>query len=236
MSEPGGTPRPDTGRAGWLVRSALRLAAVLAVAVLVSYAIDAVRALSEMMPPASARWLWLGVNGALLVGYTVLMAVPFVPGIEIGVAILLMRGADAAPWVYLATLSGLSIAFLAGHALRLRWLRAVFADLRMFRVCRFIDRVEPLSPAARLALLRSVMPGRLGRFAVRHRCLLMALALNVPGNGLIGGGGGIALVAGMSRLFTPATALVTIALAVSPVPILVMLFGLEPLRLVGAAP
>ncbi len=53
----------------------------------------------------------------------------------------------------------------------------------------------------------------------------MALALNIPGNALIGGGGGIVLMAGISRLFRPVPFAVTLALAISPLPIAIMLFG-----------
>ncbi|MGB3315212.1 MAG: hypothetical protein WBB85_12430, partial [Albidovulum sp.] len=55
--------------------------------------------------------------------------------------------------------------------------------------------------------------------------VLLALLINLPGNSLLGGGGGILLLAGMSRLFSPLATLATVAIAVAPVPILVYLMG-----------
>ena len=57
--------------------------------------------------------------------------------------------------------------------------------------------------------------------------LALAVALNIPGNYLIGGGGGIALFAGVSRLFSVPGFVITIMLAVAPVPLAVMIFGIE---------
>jgi hypothetical protein len=45
--------------------------------------------------------------------------------------------------------------------------------------------------------------------------------INLPGNMLVGGGGGIALVAGMTRLFSWPAFLLTVAVAVAPVPLLI---------------
>jgi hypothetical protein len=53
--------------------------------------------------------------------------------------------------------------------------------------------------------------------------LTLAVLLNLPGNIIIGGGGGIALIAGMTRLYSPPTYLTTIAIAVAPVPVIVTL-------------
>jgi len=51
--------------------------------------------------------------------------------------------------------------------------------------------------------------------------------VNLPGNILIGGGGGISLIAGASRLFSLPGFLTTIALAVSPLPLAILFFGKE---------
>jgi hypothetical protein len=46
---------------------------------------------------------------------------------------------------------------------------------------------------------------------------------------LIGGGGGIALLAGMSRLFAPLGFAISVAVAVAPIPLLVLLTGYQPI-------
>ena len=42
---------------------------------------------------------------------------------------------------------------------------------------------------------------RIATFLLRHRYLLFALLINMPGNSVLGGGGGIALVSGFARLY-----------------------------------
>ncbi|NNL35816.1 MAG: hypothetical protein HKP35_08360 [Silicimonas sp.] len=54
---------------------------------------------------------------------------------------------------------------------------------------------------------------------MRNRYLALAIAINVPGNSLVGGGGGLAFVAGASGLFSFPAFLLTIMLAVAPVPL-----------------
>jgi len=50
----------------------------------------------------------------------------------------------------------------------------------------------------------------------------VAAAFNIPGNALIGGGGGIALVAGMSGLFRLPTYILMVAIAISPIPLFLL--------------
>jgi len=214
-----------------LWRSALRLAALAAafllLALTIHAALDWLMRLTEAMEPEAGRRLRLGVVVAMLLAYALLIAVPFVPGIEIGLSLMLLRGAEIAPWIYLATLAGLSLAYLAGRFLPHAWLHRLFLDLRLTRACRLLDRVQPLTPDDRLTLLRQRLPGRLGAWAVGYRYLLLAGLINLPGSGLIGGGGGIAMLAGLTRVFRPLPSLVTLALAVLPLPLLVWLFGPE---------
>jgi hypothetical protein len=55
----------------------------------------------------------------------------------------------------------------------------------------------------------------------------MAVAVNTPGNSIIGGGGGIMIIAGLSGIFTPLSTFLTVILAVSPVPLAVIFLGLQ---------
>ena len=55
---------------------------------------------------------------------------------------------------------------------------------------------------------------------LRHRYIVIAALFNLPGNALIGGGGGIGLISGMRRLFSYPEYLFAVCLAISPVPIL----------------
>lgn len=162
--------------------------------------------------------------GALLV-YSILIALPFVPGIEIGVTLLMIRGADIAPMVYLATVLGLLLAFMAGCFLKYEWLERIFRDLRLTSACAFLENTAKLDRDARFDVLRDRLPSWLAESAIRFRYFTLAILLNLPGNAVIGGGGGICLLAGLSRLFSVWQVVLTIILAVLPVPAMVWLFG-----------
>ena len=68
-------------------------------------------------------------------------------------------------------------------------------------------------------------PKKFVPFLLKYRYLALLVVINAPGNIVIGGGGGIAMSAGMSRLFVPSLFLLTIAIAVSPIPLFLIIFG-----------
>ncbi len=105
---------------------------------------------------------------------------------------------------------------------------SLFGALGLDRARRLVLRMAALDPAGRAALLAGESPRRWAPFLLRHRYLAFAAALNLPGNTLLGGGGGLALAAGMSGLFAPAPFLVTLLLAVAPLPLFVLLSGYAP--------
>ncbi|MDJ0825765.1 MAG: hypothetical protein QNJ16_09710 [Rhodobacter sp.] len=208
-----------------LARTTLRLAALVAIAFAVHLFVGWVMQWTEAMPPGRGVGLRTAILGGILVAYALLIAIPFVPGIEIGISLILMRGAEVAVFVYLATVAGLVLAYLAGRLLPYAWLHRVFLDLRLTRACRLLDTLRPLSPERRLALLRRQLPKRLGHFAINYRYLLLAGLINLPGSAVIGGGGGICLAAGLTHLFRPRATLITIALAVLPFPLVLWFWG-----------
>jgi hypothetical protein len=83
-----------------------------------------------------------------------------------------------------------------------------------------------LNAQQRLETLIAHAPKRIVPTLLKHRYIAIAVAINVPGNAIIGGGGGIALMAGISGLFTFPRYLTIIALAVLPVPLAVFLTGI----------
>jgi hypothetical protein len=157
--------------------------------------------------------------------YAGLIAIPFVPGVEVGLALIAMLGSGIVLLVYVCTLLGLTLSFLVGRLVPLAVIIRFVAWLRFSRLKRLLERIEPLSGEERLGFLLEKAPGRMLPFLLRHRYIALALAINLPGNFLIGGGGGIAMVAGISRLFTLQGFLLAIGLAVAPVPIAIALFG-----------
>ena len=73
------------------------------------------------------------------------------------------------------------------------------------------------------------LAGKVGAFLLNHRYLTLGACLNLPGNSVLGGGGGIAFICGLSGQFHWRRFILTIVLATAPIPLLV-LFGLVPLE------
>ena len=231
MAEPppcNATPAPPVrgnSSAAAVCRVALRLAALLIFVWLAQRAATWVMDESDVLKGSAG--LRLGLLIGLLVAYSAMIALPFVPGVELGVALMMVEGAWVAPPVYLATVTGLLTAFVVGQAIPYGALHRTLADLHLRRADALVARLQPLDQGQRLALLRARLPAPLAALMVGHRHLALAVLVNLPGNSILGGGGGILLLAGLTRLFRlPAVAL-TLALAVAPVPILVWLFDLK---------
>lgn len=209
-----------------LVRLALRVAVIIVAVFLIFQATSWATATAESTGMQS---LMIGTLVIILLLYAALIAIPFVPGIEIGISLLMLKGAAIAPMVYGATVLGLAIAFTLGRVIPYRWIRDTLADLRMARAAALFERLEPVSQEERLAILMERLPHWARPVFGGGRYLLLAALLNIPGNAVIGGGGGIAVIAGFSRLYRPLMSFAVIALAVLPVPLTVWLMGAEAL-------
>ena len=210
-----------------LPRMACRIAIVILLSLAVHWVIDAAMYMSEALPPEDQPAAYLALMTGSVVLYALLIMVPFVPGIEIGVALLMLRGADIAPVIYLATVIGLFLAYHVGRNMPIATLRRLFLDLRLVGACRLLDQIGPLSPQERLIVLHASLPAWAGMLATKFRYLALALLINIPGNVVIGGGGGILMVAGLSGVFTSRAVFITLAVAVAPVPLAVWGFGLD---------
>ena len=168
------------------------------------------------------------VHRAVMLGtvaYIVLLAIPFVPGAEIGIALLSSFGASIAPLVYGATVCAMMLAYCVGLLLPHSTLSRLLSILHMKKTAALVDRICALPREDRLDVLLESAPPQIVALALKRRYFALALAVNVPGNVVVGGGGGIMMVAGLSGLFAPVPTLVAILVGVSPVPLAVMLFG-----------
>lgn len=208
---------------GALRRTLLRLAAVLALVFLLHQLLNWASAEAELGSGQLQVWML----ALFLLTYAVLIAVPFVPGVEVGLTLMVMEGPWIAPWIYAATVFGLTLAFAVGEVLPYPRLRRMLADLRLKRASDVLERLQPLGKAERLALLERRAPGWAKPLVSRFRYVLMAVLINLPASTVIGGGGGVMFLAGFSRLFHTLPMIVTILLAVAPVPLLFWTFGLN---------
>jgi hypothetical protein len=205
----------------------LRIAVLIALLVLATWGAHMVRdALNLQIRPDNEqqvhRMIMLGAAA-----YVGLLALPFVPGAEIGLAMLAAFGPAIAPLIYVCTVTSMILAYTAGRFLPIDVLRRVLSAVGLHRAADLVARAAPLPGDARVAMLLDGQPARALRLAIRYRYVALALAVNTPGNSVIGGGGGIMLMAGLSGLFSPLAVVATIALAVSPVPLAVMFLGLQ---------
>lgn len=203
----------------------LRLVALILLVVLAAWAVHLVRdALDMQLSPEGAQ----NMRRALMLGlavYVVLLALPFVPGAEIGIALLTAFGAEIAPLIYGATVLAMVLAYGVGLFLPTTLLVRLLSLLHLTRAAALVERAAALPRADRTAvLLEGASPGMVA-LALRHRYLAIALALNIPGNVVIGGGGGIMMMAGISGIFAPLPTVLTVVIAVAPVPLVMVLAG-----------
>ncbi len=157
--------------------------------------------------------------------YIVLMATPFMPGIEIGLALMMLLGNKGAILVYLCTLAALSVSFAIGRKIPSRFIDLLLNWLHLYKASALVRQLESLNQQERLEFLYEKAPSRIAPFLLRHRYLAIAVVVNLPGNALIGGGGGIGLVAGMSKIIPFHGYLMVLAIAIAPVPLWFFLQG-----------
>lgn len=155
--------------------------------------------------------------------FVLVSALPFVPGAEIGLSLLLLYGGELAGLVYSAMVSALLLAYSVGRLVPVAVTAAALRACGLARAHALVIQAQGLDRAQWLHLLLSRAPRRFVPFLLRHRHVALALLLNLPGNALLGGGGGIALLAGMSKLFGLPGFLSTVVIAVAPVPLFFVL-------------
>lgn len=160
---------------------------------------------------------------AVIICYIVILAIPFMPGVEIGLSLIAFLGPKIIFLVYVSTVFALVLAYAVGRFIPVRHCAWAFGFVGLARAKELMDRLAPLTAEKRLAYLSANAPQGILSFLLRHRFIALAAAINLPGNVLIGGGGGIAMLAGMSGLFPFPMYLLTIALAVAPVPLVISL-------------
>jgi hypothetical protein len=158
-----------------------------------------------------------------VVAYILLMAMPFLPGIEIGVVLMMILGGRGVLLIYVCTLFALTLSFSLGKLVPARALASFLAWLQLNRAAEFLRRFDAIPPERRIDFLVESQSTRVVPALLKRRYLLLAVLLNLPGNALIGGGGGIALMAGMSRLYTFPRYLLVLCFAILPGPLLILL-------------
>lgn len=155
--------------------------------------------------------VWVVLVTAAL--YALALAVPFLPAVELGWMVMAALGTPGILAIWMATPLGLLIAFVVGQNLR-DW--PVLQRLRA--------RLDNAFQTATDNSLRSRLLRFADRYLAAHPYWVLAVLVNLPGNWVIGGGGGIGLLAGASGLYhpvrfflvlIPATGVVSVAMLLS---------------------
>lgn len=165
--------------------------------------------------------LGLPLRLAVLAVYALLICVPFLPSFHLSLAFMILQGPDQIWWIFWATVVGFLLPFVAGNRIPHRHLVHIFNDLHMYRIAKLVKDTHAIPRDQRSELITQMAPKWIKPLVNKWRYLAIAIALNVPGNVIIGGAGGILMVAGLSRLFAPAAILVTIIVCLCPIPILI---------------
>jgi hypothetical protein len=164
------------------------------------------------------RWADLALPFVLLV-FVVAAAIPFVPGAEIGFGLLMVFGADVAREVYFSMLCALMLAFLIGRfvspAPSRQLTHFIVARWRVLRMRSHRKALGPPGPKFIAAL----------QILAANKHATLCVALNTPGNSSLGGGGGLAFIAGTSKEFSLLGFGLTAAIAVLPIPLIFLIVG-----------
>jgi hypothetical protein len=173
----------------------------------------------------------IGIYGLLFgaLVYVLVLALPFVPGVEFGLLLMVLFGPEGVIAAYVATIVGLSLAYLVAQTvpkrIALRWMNRLGLSDAANNPEDAIDAIVVGRSAAHGPAARS------GNFLLSHRHLALALCLNLPGNSVLGGGGGIAALCGLSRQFHWCRYVLTLIVATAPLPLLVLIgqIDIEPM-------
>lgn len=176
---------------------------------------------------ARGRWgMGVLVAGGLI--YILLLSLPFVPGVELGILLMCVFGKEGIVFVYFSTVAGLSLAFLMGRRLPKRWIELLLEKLGFPQTCNNqSDEIDYM--LNNFPFYKKFCQNRLRSLLLKYRYLAIGFSFNMPGNYLIGGGGGISLACGISRNISFKWFLLTVVFAVSLVPLLAF-FGVIQLE------
>lgn len=206
----------------WSFRLALAIYAILLAAgwgageLLLGMTVPELRPMNEPM-------IHRMVMGALVL-FVVMAAIPFVPGAEIGFALLLMFGGQASGIVYAGMVGALLLSFTVARFVPLSLLSQLTASLRLAGAARFFDLLASMPAEERSRFISDRLDGQFSSTLLKNRYLALAILLNVPGNSLLGGAGGLAFMAGISGLYRFWPYLLSVLIAVAPIPLIFYFF------------
>jgi hypothetical protein len=106
--------------------------------------------------------------------YVLWMAVPFVPGIELGLALMVMLGSKGVVLVYFCTLLSLSLSFAVGRLIPLKAFARFLGWLHLRKAHDLVVQLKPLDSEERLDFLLRTAPSKIVPYLLKHRYLMIA--------------------------------------------------------------
>ncbi len=164
--------------------------------------------------------------GALVLIYAICMILPFMPAIELGLILLAMLDIQGILMLYLVTVFSLSISYTIGSLVPGQVLKRLFQFLHFYKAADLLCARGECNEKQQINRFLEHAPKRLIPFLLHHRYCVFGVAVNTPGNMLLGGAGGIALMSGVSRLFNIRTFVLAVMISVLPLPVIVILMKL----------
>ena len=173
----------------------------------------------------------LGIGGLILGGvlYLLLLSTPFVPGVELGLLLMCLFGREGIVFVYVSTVGGLLLAFSVGRCFPNRWMTWWLSKPGVAEISSQDSVADWEQWMLKHSKIGQKILRRFGSSLLPYRYLVVGVLFNLPGNSVLGGGGGISLICGVSHLFKWQWFLLTVILVTAPVPLLVF-FGLIQLE------
>lgn len=158
-----------------------------------------------------------------LIAFVVAAAIPFVPGAEIGFALLILFGEQAAPVVYVGMVVALMLSHTLARAIPINYVIVAMRWLGLNRISMFMDNFKSVASSNKIEEIIQRTPSKFGRIVINNRYFALAILLNTPDNTIIGGGGGLAFIAGLSGVYNYWLFLITVLCAVLPIPLFYLL-------------
>lgn len=155
-----------------------------------------------------------------LIVFVLAAAIPFVPGAEIGFVLLLAFGGQASPIVYSGMVGALLLSFAVASFVPLSVLSRFANRMRLRRTASLLNDLASTPAQDRACVVSAKLDSRLGKLMVKNRYVVLAILLNMPGNSVLGGGGGLAFLAGISGLYRFWGYLISVLVAVAPFPLM----------------
>lgn len=159
----------------------------------------------------------------LLIVYAICMMLPYLPAIELGLILLAMLDIEGVLVLYLVTVAALTVSYGIGRVIPVAVLQSLFRFLHLHKASELFCARGECDENEQIDRFIEHAPKKMVPFLLNHRYCVLAVLVNTPGNMIIGGAGGIAMMSGMSRVFGPVKFVATVLLAVSPLPLIAVL-------------